>query len=85
MICRSIDTILAALLLLTIPSRNVESSPKLETLETKKDEDVQEANVTIEAGEKENNEKDAFLNDSNSPNETSSTKDDTIGTSILGY
>ena len=73
------------LLLLTIPSRNAKSSLKLEHLESKKDEDVQEANVSIEAGKNENNEKDAFLNDSNSSNGTSTSKDDTIGTSVLGY
>ena len=83
MICGSIDTILATLLLLTIPNQKANGSPKLEKPETKNDVDVQEANVSIEEEKNENTEKDTFLNESNSSNETTST--DRIGKSVLGY
>ena len=71
------------LLLLTIPTHKTDGSPKLEKPETKNDVDVQEDNVSIEEEKNENTEKDTFLNESNSSNETTST--DRIGKSVLGY
>ena len=73
------------LLLLTIPTHKADGSLKLEKQDSKNDVDVQEAKVSIEAEKNENTEKDAFLNESNSSNETTSTKDDMIGKSVLGY
>lgn len=73
------------LLLLTIPTRKSDSSPKKVEKEIKSDDDGKEANSSIEGGKQENSEKEIFLKDSNTSNGSTNSRDNTMETSALGY
>ena len=82
LICGSIDTIAATLLLLTIPTSNADNS--LETTNKEKDKSGQEPNVSIEEGVNENSEKMSFINAHDSSKETTVSDENVTRESILG-
>ena len=80
-ICGSIDTILAMLLLLTIPTLNADSAPKVK----EKEYGAQENNDSIEEGSHENSEKSTFVKECDTPRRTTDNVVDDIEQSVLGY
>ena len=82
LICGSIDTIAATLLLLTIPTPNVENSP--ETANKEKDESGQEPNISIVVGVNENTEKISFIKAHDTSKEITFTDENVMSESALG-
>ena len=82
LICGSIDTIAATLLLLTIPTPNAENSPEITNNE--KDESGKEPNISIEEGVNENTEKTAFIETHDTSKETTVTDENVVSESVLG-
>ena len=82
LICGSIDTILAAFLLITIPALKKGDSP-IETNEEK--EENEDINARIEEGIDSNNEKTTLLKECVASKDETCNIDDSVGTLVLGY
>ena len=82
LICGSIDTIAATLLLLTIPTPNAENSP--ETTNKQKDKSGQEPNISVEEGVNENTEKISFIKAHDTSKEIAATDENVMSESVLG-
>ena len=82
LICGSIDTIAATLLLLTIPAPNTNNSP--DTANKEKDKNGQEPNIPIEEGVNENTEKISFIKAHDTSKEITFTDENVMSESALG-
>ena len=82
LICGSIDTIAATLLLLTMPTPNADNSP--ETTNKEKDKSGQEPNISVEEGVNENTEKISFIKAHDTSKEITVTDENVMSESVLG-
>ena len=82
LICGSIDTIAATLLLLTIPTPNADNS--LQTTNKEKDDSGQEPKVSIEEGVNENTEKISFIKAHDTSKEITLPDENVMSESALG-
>ena len=84
-ICGSFNLTLAVLLLLTIPTRNAETSPELEKKENTHYKDFQESEITTEYGMNSNDEKRSLIKEIQVRNGTAIPEDEALGKTVLGY